>query len=64
MTKPLINLDGEKFQWADIDKPVCVYTIYAKSEKQAYKKLVKYLTSVGKLSSLDDMERWYEKGEV
>ena len=47
-----------------IDKPVCVYTIYAKSEKQAYKKLVKYLTSVGKLSSLDDMERWCGKGEV
>ena len=38
MTKPLVNLDGEKFQWVDIDKPDCVYTIYAKSEKQAYKK--------------------------
>ena len=50
MTKPLVNLDGEKFQWVDIDKPDCVYTIYAKSEKQAYKKLVKYLTSVDKLS--------------
>lgn len=50
MTKPLVNLDGEKFQWVDIDKHDCVYTIYAKSEKQAYKKLVKYLTFVGKLS--------------
>ena len=50
MTKPLVNLDGEKFQRVYIDKPVCVCTIYAKSEKQAYKKLVKYLTSVGKLS--------------
>ena len=64
MTKPLVNLDGEKFQWVDIDKPDCVYTIYAKSEKQAYKKLVKYLTSVGKLSSLDGMGRWYGKSEV
>ena len=64
MTKPLVNLDGEKFQWVDIDKPDCVYTIYAKSEKQAYKKLVKYLTFVGKLSSLDGMERWYGKSEV
>lgn len=57
MTKPLVNLDGEKFQWVDIDKPDCVYTIYAKSEKQAYKKLIKYLTIVGKVNTLDNMER-------
>lgn len=60
MNKPLVNLGGEKFQWLEkgTDKPV--YTIYAKSEKKAYKQLVSYLGKIGKLGVLKDMERFYE----
>lgn len=60
MSNPLVNLDGEKFQWLEkgTDKPV--YTIYAKSEKKAYKQLVSYLGKIGKLSALENMERVYE----
>lgn len=57
MSKPVVNLDGEKFQWLEKGTDNPVYTIYAKSEKKAYKQLVSYLSKVGKLSALDNMEK-------
>ena len=60
MNKPIVNLDGEKFQWLEkgTDKPI--YTIYAKSEKKAYKQLVSYLGKIGKLNALENMELIHE----
>lgn len=60
MNKPIINLDGEKFQWLEKGTNKPVYTIYAKSEKKAYKQLVSYLSKIGKLSALENMERVHE----
>lgn len=58
MSKPIVDLDGERFQWLEkgTDKPV--YTIYAKSEKKAYKQLASYLGKIGRLSALDNMEKY------
>ena len=57
MTKSIVNLDGEKFQWIEEGTEKPIYMIYAKSEKRAYKQLVSYLGKIGKLSSLENMER-------
>ena len=56
MNKPMFDLNGDKFQYREIgtEKPVC--TIYAKSEKKAYKQLIGFLEKIGKLSLLDEME--------
>ena len=57
MNKSIVNLDGEKFQWIEKGTEKPIYTIYAKSEKKAYKQLVSYLGKIGKLSSLENMEQ-------
>ena len=57
MTKSIVNLDGEKFQWIEKGTEKPIYTIYAKSEKKAYKQLVSYLGKIGKLSLLENMEQ-------
>lgn len=57
MSKPIVDLSGEKFNYVEdgTDKPV--YTIYAKNERAAYKQLTKFLEKIGKLSSLELMKR-------
>ena len=57
MNRSIVNLDGEKFQWIEKGTEKPIYTIYAKSENKAYKQLVSYLGKIGKLSSLENMER-------
>ena len=57
MNKSIVNLDGKKFQWIEKGTERPIYTIYAKSEKKAYKQLVSYLGKIGKLSSLENMEQ-------
>ena len=54
--KPIVDLSGDKFQYCEIGTKTPVYTIYAKSEKKAYKKLIEFLSKIGKLSSLENME--------
>lgn len=56
MSSPIVNLDGEKFQWIEkgTDKPV--YTIYAKSEKKAYKQLVSYLGKIECFGAYGEMQ--------
>ena len=56
MNKPMADLSGEKFQYREIGTEKPIYTIYAKSEKKAYKQLVGFLEKIGKLSLLDEME--------
>jgi len=56
MNKPMVDLSGEKFQYREIGTEKPIYTIYAKSEKKAYKQLVGFLEKIGKLSLLDEME--------
>ena len=56
MNKPMVNLSGDKFQYREIGTEKPIYTIYAKSEKKAYKQLVGFLEKIGKLSLLDEME--------
>lgn len=60
MINSIVNLDGEKFQQLEKGTEKPVYTIYAKSEKKAYKQLVSYLGKIGKLSALENMERVHE----
>ena len=56
MNKPMVNLSGDKFQYREIGTEKPIYTIYAKSEKKAYKQLIGFLKKIGKLSLLDEME--------
>lgn len=56
MSKPMVDLSGDKFQYREIGTEKPIYTIYAKSEKKAYKQLVSFLDKIGKLSLLDEME--------
>ena len=56
MNKPMVDLSGEKFCYREIGTEKPIYTIYAKSEKKAYKQLVGFLGKIGKLSLLDEME--------
>lgn len=57
MAKPIVDLSGDKFQYKEKGKDKPVYVIHAKSEKQAYKKLVTYLDRSGILHILENMER-------
>ena len=56
MNKPMVDLSGEKFQYREIGNEKPIYTIYAKSEKKAYKQLAGFLEKIGKLSLLNEME--------
>ena len=56
MNKPMVDLSGEKFKYREIGTEKPIYTIYAKSEKKAYKQLIGFLEKIGKLSLLDEME--------
>ena len=54
--KPIVDLIGDKFQYRETGMKAPIYTIYAKTEKKAYKKLIEFLSKIGKLSSLENME--------
>ena len=56
MSKPIVDLSGDKFNYRRIGTTTPIYTIYAKSEKRAYKRLVGLLERIGQLSLLDEME--------
>ena len=57
MTKPIVDLSGDKFQYKEKGTAAPIYTIHAKNEKQAYKKLTQYLQRLGILHGLENMER-------
>ena len=40
--------DQQKFNWLEVGTDIPLYTVYAKTEKQALKKLNSYLTKIGK----------------
>ena len=40
--------DQQKFNWLEVGTAIPLYTVYAKTEKQALKKLSSYLTKIGK----------------
>ena len=40
--------DQQKFNWLEVGTDIPLYTVYAKTEKQALKKLSSYLTKIGK----------------
>lgn len=52
----MVDLNGNKFKYREIGTEKPIYTIYAKSEKKAYKQLIGFLEKIGKLSLLDEME--------
>lgn len=52
----MVDLNGNKFQYREIGTEKPTYTIYAKSEKKAYKQLIGFLEKIGKLSLLNEME--------
>lgn len=40
--------DQQKFNWLEAGTTIPLYTVYAKTEKQALKKLSSYLAKIGK----------------
>ena len=56
MSKQMFDLSGDKFSYREIGTEKPIYTIYAKSEKKAYKQLIGFLEKIGKLSLLENME--------
>lgn len=44
----MIMSDQQKFNWLEVGTVIPLYTVYAKTEKQALKKLSSYLTKIGK----------------
>lgn len=55
MSKPIVDLNGEKYEFKQkgTDKPI--YTVYAKSEAKAVKQLTKFIERLG--LTFEDMER-------
>lgn len=56
MSKPMVDLNGTKFEYRNIGHENPIYTVYAKNEKQAYKRLTDFLKKIGRLSSLENLE--------
>lgn len=53
--KPIVNLDGDKFDFKQKGKELPIYIVYAKNEQKAIKELTKLVSMFG--LTFEDMER-------
>ena len=53
--KPIVNLDGDKFDFKQKGKELPMYIVYAKNEQKAIKELTKLVSMFG--LTFEDMER-------